>query len=73
MIPLTASETACLDYIRRHEGSDDGVDLNEMVERIGDEYISADDPEIILCAVHSLYRMGMIERRYDGRYEIPEW
>lgn len=28
---------------------------------------------IILCAVHSLYRMGMIKHRHDGRYEIPEW
>lgn len=73
MISLTASETMCLDYIRRHEMVDDGVDLNELVDGISREYVSMDDPEIILCAVHSLHRMGMIERRYDGRYEIPEW
>lgn len=73
MIPLTSSETMCLDYIRRHERADDGVDLNMMVERIRGEFVSLDDPEIILCAVHSLHRRGIIERRYDGRYEIPEW
>ena len=73
MIPLTASETMCLDYIRRHEKVDDGVDLNGLVDGINREHVSMDDPETILCAVHSLHRMGMIERRYDGRYEIPEW
>ena len=73
MIPRTASKTACLDYIWRRERSDYGVDLNETVERTGDEYISVDNPGIILCAVHSLYRMGMIEHRHDDRYEIPEW
>lgn len=70
---LSASEEMCLDYIRRHEKAEDGVDLNDMVQRIGEEYISMYDPESILCAVHSLHRMGVIERRYDGRYEIPEW
>ena len=73
MNALSTSEEMCLDYIRRHEKAEDGVDLNDMVRRIGEEYISMDNPESILCAVHSLHRMGVIERRYDGRYEIPEW
>ncbi len=72
MIVLSASEEICLDYIRRHEKAEDGVDLNDMVRGIGGE-LRLNDPETVKSAVRSLYRRGIIERRYDGRYEIPEW
>lgn len=70
---LSASESMCLEYIRRHEKEEDGVDLDSMVRRIDEECPSMDDFETITRAVHNLYIKGMIERRYDGRYEIPEW
>lgn len=70
---LSASESMCLEYIRRHEKEEDGVDLNSMIRRISREFPSMDDSRTVFCAVHSLYIKGMIERRYDGRYEIPEW
>lgn len=68
---LSASESMCLEYIRRHE--EGGVDLDSMVRRIGEECPSMDDFETTTRAVHNLYIKGMIECRYDGRYEIPEW
>lgn len=70
---LSASESMCLEYIQRHEKGEDGVDLNSMIRRIRREFPSMDDSRTVFCAVHDLYSKGIIERRYDGRYEIPEW
>lgn len=70
---LSASESMCLEYIRRHEKEEDGVDLDSMVRMIGEECPSMDDFETTTRAVHNLYIKGMIECRYDDRYEIPEW
>ena len=70
MIPLEWPEDAVLQYIRQHE-KPDGVDVNEMVDYLESSlYI---DPENTLLAVRGLYRKAYIERRYDGRIEIPEW
>ena len=49
------------------------MDLNSMIQRIRREFPSMDDSRTVFCAVHDLYSKGIIERRYDGRYEIPEW
>lgn len=68
MIPLEYPEDVVLHYIRKHEVPD-GVDVNSMVEDLeSDMFIY---PENTLLAVRSLYMKGYIERRYDGRIEIP--
>ena len=68
---LGIHEQICLNFLRMHEG-DSGLDMNELVSGIGREYLSM-DAEQIMNAIYSLYRGGVIERRYDGRYEIPEF
>ena len=68
---LGVHEQVCLSYLRTHEG-DKGLDMNELVSGIGRECLSM-DAEHIMNAINNLYRDGVIERRYDGRYEIPEW
>lgn len=68
---LGVHEQVCLSYLRTHEG-DKGLDMNELVSGIGREFLSM-DAEHIMNAINNLYRGGVIERRYDGRYEIPEW
>ena len=50
MIVLSASEEMCLDYIRRHEKAEDGVDLNDMVRGIGGA-LRLHDPETEKSAV----------------------
>lgn len=59
------------DYIRRNEKDMDGVEHNSIVMDAHRSY-----PDMPLRCVDatlmSLYIQGYIERRYDGRYEIPE-
>lgn len=60
-----------LDYIRRNETDMDGVEHNSIVTDASGSY--PDMPLRCLdAALTSLYSQGYIERRYDGRYEIPE-
>ena len=68
---LDVHEQVCLSFLRTHEG-DMGLSMNELVRGISREYWSM-DTEQIMNAINNLYRGGVIERRYDGRYEIPEW
>lgn len=68
---LDVHEQVCLSFLRTHEG-DMGLSMNELVRGISREYRSM-DTEQIMNAINNLYRGGVIERRYDGRYEIPEW
>ena len=68
---LDVHEQVCLSFLRTHEG-DMGLSMNELVRGISREYRSM-DTEQIMNAINNLSRGGVIERRYDGRYEIPEW
>ena len=68
---LDIREQICLSFLRTHEG-DTGLSMNELVRGISREYRSM-NAEQIMNAINNLYRGGVIERRYDGRYEIPEW
>ena len=68
---LDVHEQVCLSFLRTHEG-DMGLSMNELVRGISREYRSM-DTEQIMNDINNLYRGGVIERRYDGRYEIPEW
>lgn len=68
MIPLEYPEDVVLHYISEHE-EPDGVDVNSMVDDLeSDMFIY---PESTLLAIRNLYMKGYIERRYDGRIEIP--
>lgn len=70
MIPLEPAEMIVLEYIRTHE-KPDGVDVDTMTKDLESEGLVG--PGDSLGAVHGLYRKAYIERRYDGRVEIPEW
>lgn len=70
MIAMEYPECVVLHYIREH-GELDGVDVDTMVEDLESRMFI--HPESTLLAIHSLYQKGYIERRYDGRYEVPEW
>ena len=61
-----------LDYIRRMEKVHDGVDYARIVTDARGSFPD-ESRRRIDSALMSLYTLGYVERRYDGRYEIPEW
>lgn len=60
-----------LGYIRRMERVHDGVDYGRIVADARGSF-PRESNQRIDSALISLYNLGYIERRYDGRYEIPE-
>lgn len=72
---LTWLESEVLDYIRKHER--EGLNRSSIAKGLIRELRSRGPvparPLIEVSeALDSLYRMGIIERTYDGTYEIPE-
>lgn len=73
---LTWLESEVLDYIRKHER--EGLNRSTIAKGLIRELRSRGPvparPLIEVSeALGSLYRMGIIERTYDGTYEIPEF
>lgn len=73
---LTWLEAEVLDYIRKHER--EGLNRSSIAKGLIRELRSRGPvparPLIEVSEVlDSLYRMGIIERTYDGTYEIPEF
>lgn len=73
---LTWLESEVLDYIRKHER--EGLNRSTIAKGLIRELRSRGPvparPLIEVSeALDSLYRMGIIERTYDGTYEIPEF
>lgn len=60
-----------LGYIRRVEKVQDGAEWGRILMDARKTFPDVSDRRIDE-ALRSLYRAGFIERRYDGRYEIPE-
>ena len=62
-----------LDYIRRMESvRPDGVHMNQIIMDAAASFPRMTNGEL-LNRLDSLYNLGFVECRYDGRYEIPEF